>query len=290
MTPLHSCAPIASTVVRVRTGAVALTAAGMLMVLMGIPVLAQDSDPVAARVNGVEVRQSDLAIAEEEFGSNIPGNTSADKRDALISYFTDMILVARAAEAKGMGSTTEFARKLSFAKTKILMETMLQAETKAAVTDTALRKVYDEAVKEMGKEEEVHARHILVETEDEAKIVLAELKKGAEFEKLAKEKSKDPSAATNGGDLGYFAKDQMVPEFADTAFKLPKGQLSDPVKSQFGWHVIRSEDKRMKPVPEFDAVKPQLVQYVVRNAQAAMIAKLREGASIEKMPAPEEKK
>jgi peptidyl-prolyl cis-trans isomerase C len=286
MTPTHSRAPGASA----RAGVFGLAFAGVLLMLSPVPALAQDRDPVAARVNGFEIRQSDLAIVEEEFGSSIPGNSSAEKRDALIGYYTDMILVARAAEAKGVGSTTEFARKLSFAKAKLLMEALLQEEAKAAVTDAALRKVYEQAVKEMGKEEEVHARHILVETEDEAKAVVAELKNGGNFEKLAKEKSKDPSAAQNGGDLGYFTKEQMVPEFADTAFKLPKGQLSDPVKSQFGWHVIRSEDKRNKPVPEFDKVRPQLVQFVVRNAQASMIAKLREGAKIEKMPAPEEKK
>ena len=273
-----------------RTRLLGLALAGLCLVLAPASVSAQQGDPVAARVNGFEIRQSDLAVAEEEFGDQLPGNSSAEKREALINYYADMILMARAAESKGMGSTVEFARKLSFAKTKLLMDTLLREEAKSAVTEAELRKVYDQAVKQMGKEEEVHARHILVESEDEAKAVLAELKKGGDFEKLAKEKSKDPSAAQNGGDLGYFAKDQMVPEFAETAFKLPKGQLSEPVKTQFGWHVIRAEDKRTKPVPTFDQVRPQLVQFVVRNAQAAMVAKLREGAKIEKLPPPAEKK
>ena len=280
MTPLHSLFQFSRLL--------GLALAGALVVLGAAPVLAQQ-DPVAARVNGFEIRQSDLAIAEEEFGGSVPGN-GAEKRDALISYYADMILMARAAEQKGLGSTTDFARRLAFAKTKLLMDIYLQEEAKTAVTDAALRKVYDEAVQGMGKEEEVHARHILVETEDEAKAVLAELKKGGDFEKLAKAKSKDPSAAQNGGDLGFFSKEQMVPEFAETAFKLGKGQLSDPVKSQFGWHVIRAEDKRTKPVPAFEQVKPQLVQFVVRNAQAATVAKLREGANIEKLPAPADKK
>jgi peptidyl-prolyl cis-trans isomerase C len=267
-----------------------LALAGLCLTLTPASVPAQDRDPVAARVNGFEIRQSDLAIAEEEIGEALPGN-GAEKREALINYYADMILMARAAESKGMGSTVEFARKLGFAKTKLLMETLLRAEAKSAVTDAELRKVYDQAVKQMGKEEEeVRARHILVESEDEAKAVLAELKNGGDFEKLAKAKSKDPSAAQNGGDLGYFTKDQMVPEFAETAFKLPKGQLSDPVKTQFGWHVIRAEDKRAKAVPTFDQVRPQLVQFVVRNAQAAMVAKLREGAKIEKLPPPAEQK
>ena len=282
-TQFRAHAPIMA---RARAGALGLAVAGLVLGLS--PALAQSGDPVAARINGFEVRQSDLAAAEEEFGANLP--EGAARRDALIGYYTDLILLARAAEAKGIGSTTDFAKKLQFAKAKLLMETLLKAEAKAAVTEEALRKVYDQAVKEMGKEEEVHARHILLKTEDEAKAVLAELKKGGDFEKLAKEKSTDPSAKTNGGDLGFFGKDQMVPEFADAAFKLEKGQLSEPVKSQFGWHVIRSEDKRTKPIPEYDKVKPQLEQFVVRNAQAALITKLREDAKIEKMPAPDEKK
>ena len=112
----------------------------------------------------------------------------------------------------------------------------------------------------------MRARHILVETEDEAKAILDQLKGGADFATLAKEKSKDPGAA-EGGDLGYFTKDQMVPEFAEVAFKMYPGQLSDPVKTQFGWHVIKLEDKRTKQPPEFDKVKDQIEAY--RGAQGA---------------------
>jgi len=285
MTPTHFRAP---TTAQARSGALALALTAVMLALTPAPAPAQGDDPVAARINGLEIRQSDLAIAEDELGSSLPDG--AAKRDALIGYYADLILLARAAEAKGMGSSIEFAKKLQFAKAKLLMETLLKAEAKTAVTDEALHKVYDQAVKEMGKEEEVHARHILLKTEDEAKAVLAELKKGGDFDKLAKAKSTDPSAKTNGGDLGYFAKGQMVPEFAEAAFKLEQGELSEPVKSQFGWHIIRAEDKRTKPVPAFDKVKPQLEQFVVRNAQAALIKKLREGAKIEKLPAPGEKK
>ncbi len=128
------------------------------------------------------------------------------------------------------------------------MEALLQNTAKAAETEPEMHKVYDEAVKEMGTEQEVHARHILVETEEEAKAVEAELKDGADFAEEAKKKSKDPGAA-NGGDLGWFTKDQMVPEFSEAAFKLDKGQISDPIHTQFGWHIIKVEDKRAKPTP-----------------------------------------
>jgi peptidyl-prolyl cis-trans isomerase C len=142
----------------------------------------------------------------------------------------------------------------------------------------------------MTGEQEVRAHHILVESEDEAKAVLAELKKGTDFEALAKLKSKDPGAQAEGGDLGYFTKDQMVPEFAETAFKLDKGQLSDPVKSQFGWHIIRVDDKRERPIPPFDQVKDQVQTFVSRKAQADVITKLRQTAKIERLDKPADAK
>ncbi len=170
----------------------------------------------------------------------------------------------------------------------------MQATAKEALTDDAMHKVYDEAVKQMGQEQEVHARHILIRAaagdekaskaaEDKIKAIIARLKKGEDFEKVAKEVTEDPSGKANGGDLGYFSKEQMVPEFSNVAFKLEKGQISEPVKTQFGWHVLKVEDKRVKPMPKFEDVKPQIEQYVARKAQAELVQKLRAEAKIEKM-------
>jgi peptidyl-prolyl cis-trans isomerase C len=243
----------------------------------------QSNDPVVAKVNGAEIRSSDLAIAEEEVGGNLPAMSPEGKRDYLVTYVSDMMLVAKAAEDKKMADDDAFKRRLAYLRNKLLMETMLHADAKTAVNDAAMHKVYDEAAKQMAGEKEVRARHILVETEDEAKAVVEELKKGTDFAELARLKSKDPGAAAEGGDLGYFTKDQMVPEFAETAFKLDKGQLSDPIKTQFGWHVIKVEDKRDRPVPSFDQVKDQIENYVVRKAQAETISKLRQDAKIERL-------
>ena len=256
--------------------AAALLAAG--------PALSQ-SDPVVAKVNGMEIRESDLTMAEEDVGQNPQTQqlTGDAKRDYLVFYVADVMLVAKAAEGKKVGDQKEFKSRLAFIRNKLLMETLLQQEGKAALTDAAMKKVYDDAVKQMGAEQEMRARHILVPTEDEAKAVLAEIKKGTDFAELAKQKSKDPGAAAEGGDLGYFGKEQMVPEFAETAFKMDKGQMSDPVKTQFGWHIIKVEDKRAKPVPEFTQVKEQVETYVVRKAQADYIHKLQEGAEIERL-------
>ena len=249
------------------------------------PLARAQDDPVVARVNGAEIRQSDLAVAEEDAGNQVAQMAPDAKREYLVSFLADMMLVAKAAEAKKIQDGADFKRRLNLARTKLLMEQFLQAEAKTAVTDAAMRKVYEEAIGQMSKEPEVRARHILVETEDEAKTVLAELKKGADFAELAKSKSKDPGSA-DGGDLGYFTKDQMVPEFSEVAFKLDKGALSDPVKSQFGWHIIKVEDKRERQPPEFDKVKEQLETYVVRRSQVEMITKLRNEAKIERLTPP----
>lgn len=246
---------------------------------------AEDADAVIARVNGVEIRQSDLTNAEDEIGGNMPQMAPEQKRDYLIAYLGDVILLSQAAQQQKIGDRDSVKHRIEFERNKVLMETLLQDVGQSAMTDEAMHKVYDEAVKQMANEQEVHARHILVATEDEAKAIEAELKKGADFATLAKQKSKDPGAA-EGGDLGYFTKDQMVPEFAEVAFKLDKGQISDPVKTQFGWHIIKVEDKRIKPTPTFDQVKGQIENYVAHRAQAELVQKLRSAANIERLDRP----
>jgi peptidyl-prolyl cis-trans isomerase C len=270
--------------------AVALFGA-FLLALPAAPAVAQAADPVIAKVDGAEVRESDFALAEEDLGSNIPQQLNGDaRRDFILSYLTDIILVAKAAEGKKVADTADFKTKLNFIRSKLLMETILQSEGKTAVTEQAMKKVYEDAVKQMGGDEEVRARHILVPTEAEAKAIIAQIMKGESFEKLAKEKSKDPGAAAQGGDLGYFTKDQMVPEFAEMAFKLPKGTISDPVKTQFGWHIIRVEDKRSKAPPPFEQVKDQVETFVQRKAQADYVTKLREAAKVERLDKPADSK
>jgi peptidyl-prolyl cis-trans isomerase C len=243
---------------------------------------ASASDPVIARVNGVDIKQSDLALAEEDVGADVQAASPEAKREHLISYLADIIMVTQAADKKNLADNPDFKRRLAFLRSKLLMGYELQQEAKTALTDEALKQTYDEAVKSMSGQEEVRARHILVEGEDEAKAIIEQLKGGADFATLAKEKSKDPGAA-EGGDLGYFTKDQMVPEFADVAFKMYPGQLSNPVKTQFGWHVIKVEDKRIKQPPEFEKVKDQIEAYLARKAQSDFIAKLRQSAKVERL-------
>jgi len=244
-------------------------------------------DSVVARVNGVDIKQSDLVLAEEDAGPEMQAASPDARREQLISYLADIIMVTQVADKKNIADNPDFKRRLAFLRNKLLMGFELQEEVKAAINEEALRQTYVEAVKSMTGQEEVRARHILVETEDEAKAVLEEIKGGADFATLAKEKSKDPGAA-EGGDLGYFTKEQMVPEFADVAFKMYAGQLSNPVKTQFGWHIIKLEDRRSKQPPEFEKVRDQIEAFLSRKAQTDFIAKLRQSAKIERLDKPPE--
>ncbi len=248
------------------------------------PAAAAAADPVVVVIDGTPIRASDVLIAEEDIGPGLPPQLQGDQRkEYVLSFLTDMTLLAKAAEAQKLDQTPEFAQRAAYARTKALMESLMTKEAKAAVTAEAKRKTYEEFVKSSPAETEVRARHILVEDEGNAKDIAKKAKAGEDFVKLAKENSKD--SAEDGGDLGYFTKEQMVPEFAEAAFKLEKGQVSDPVKSQFGWHIIKLEDKRQKPVPAYEQVEDQVEQYLVRKSQADLVTKLRADAKVEKTTA-----
>ena len=206
----------------------------------------------------------------------------ATKQENLLAFLIDMKIVSKAAEDKKVEDSEDFKKRLAFARNRLLMDSLLAPKARPRPPTRPMKKVYDDAAKQITGEQEVHARHILVETEDEAKAVKAELDKGADFAELAKKKSKDPGAS-DGGDLGFFTKEQMVPEFSAVAFALEPGKISDPVKSQFGWHIIKVEEKRNRKAPDFEQVKAQIETYVTRKAQADYVAKLREGAKIERM-------
>jgi peptidyl-prolyl cis-trans isomerase C len=274
---------------RMKFGFASTAVAGCLAValLAGLPLRAEEANPVLAKVNGAEIRASDVALAEEELGPSLAQMDPATKKENVLSFLIDMKIVSKEAEDKKIADRDDFKTRLAFARNRLLMDNLLAVEGKAATTDENMKKVYEEAAKQISGEQEVHARHILVETEDQAKKIEADLKKGADFAELAKKESKDPGAS-DGGDLGFFTKDQMVPEFSAAAFALEPGKISDPVKTQFGWHVIKVEEKRTRKAPEFEQVKPQIETYLVRKAQADYVAKLRTAAKVERMDKPED--
>jgi peptidyl-prolyl cis-trans isomerase C len=238
---------------------------------------------VIARVNGSDITEADLEIADQDPALQLPGVPEAQKRDLLIGYLIDLKLGAKAAADAKVGDSAEFVRKMAYARDKALLDAYLDQQAKKAVTPEASRKLFDETVKNLAPEPEVHARHILVETEDEAKKAYARIKGGEDFAKVASDLSKDPGSKDDGGDLGFFTKDRMVAPFAEAAFKLEPGQVSEPVKTQFGWHIIKVEEKRTKPVPSYDDMKEQVDTYLGRKAQQDLIVDLRQSAKIERL-------
>src|SRR6202795_4702361 len=279
---MTSSFPETKTGLRFGLASAAVTGCLAAVLLAGLPARAEDANPVLAKVNGAEIRQSDLNLAEEELGPSLAQMDPATKKENVLAFLIDMKIVAKAAEGKKIEDRDDFKTRLAFTRNRLLMDSLLAVEGKAATTDEAMKKVYEDASKQITGEQEVHARHILVETEDEAKAVKEELNKGADFAELAKKKSKDPGAS-DGGDLGFFTKDQLVPEFSTVAFTLEPGKIADPVKSQFGWHIIKVEEKRGRKAPDFEQVKSQIETYVTRKAQADYVAKLRETAKVERM-------
>ena len=236
---------------------------------------------VLAKIDGVPITEDDLADAMIDIGPGLPQKLDPTQRQKyVLDYLIDMKLVAKKALADKMDSGAVFTRRLAYFHDKLAMEAVLTDVAAKAATDEAEHKAYDEAAKAQPPQPEVHARHILLPSEDDAKAALERIKKGEDFAKVATELSKDPGG--EGGDLGWFTKDKMVPEFADAAFKMEPGQVSDPVKSQFGWHVIKVEEKRMKTFPPFEQIKDQAARYVAQKAQSDLIAKLHEGVKIER--------
>ncbi|MBN9062548.1 MAG: peptidylprolyl isomerase [Rhizobiales bacterium 65-9] len=245
-------------------------------------------DTVIARVDGQPITMRDLTAAAEDLGQQLPEQlTPEQRRDYLVNYLTDLKIAAKAATGEKLQDTPEFKARLAYLSDKALVDQYLEQAAKKAVTEEGMRKLYDETMKNAAPEMEARARHILVESEDEAKKIYERVTTGKEdFAKVAAELSKDPGSGKEGGDLGYFTKDRMVPEFADAAFKLEPGQISQPVKSQFGWHVIKLEDKRAKPAPPFEQVKPQIEQYMTRKAHTELIMALRAKSKVERLDKP----
>jgi peptidyl-prolyl cis-trans isomerase C len=242
-----------------------------------------DDKPLAI-VDGQPITQQNVDDALADIGSGLPESLDAAGRQKYaLDYLIDLKLVAKKGAADKLDDTPDFQRKLAYFREKLAMEAVLGKVAKEADTPAAEKAAYDAAAKAQPPQEEVHARHILLPDEDSAKKAEARVKGGEDFAKVADELSKDPGA--KGGDLGWFTKDRMVPEFADVAFKLKPGEISDPVKTQFGWHVIKVEGTRTKSFPPFDQVKEQAARYVQQKAQADLIGALHKDAKIERFDA-----
>jgi peptidyl-prolyl cis-trans isomerase C len=262
-----------------------LAGVAMFACLTGSPAMAQDNK-VVAKIDGIEITEQEIALAGEDLGERIAQVPAAQRREYLLGYLSDLKIGARAAERAKIAELPEFTLRMNYFRQKVLMDEYISRQSKAAASTEAARKLYDDTMKTMKPEEEVRARHILVEKEDEAKAALARLRKGEDFAKVAAELSRDPGSGKEGGDLGYFTQDRMVPQFGAVAFQLKAGDVSEPVQTQFGWHVIKVEDKRSKPLPKFEDVKGEIETYLVRKAQQDIVMGLRGDLKLERLDQP----
>lgn len=255
-----------------------------LLAVLGTLAIAQPAfadGEVLARVDGRDITRADVKFAEAEIGPELNNVPEADRLRAVVEYLVDNTILAAAAEKENLGNGTEFQLRLDYYRKRALRDTLFDVKVQKAVGEADAKKFYDDQVAKITPEEEFRARHILVEKEDDAKAIADRIAKGEDFAAIAKASSKDPGSGANGGDLGYFGKGQMVKPFEDAVMALKVGQVSAPVKSNFGFHIIKLEDRRSKPLPTFDSVKDRIVASLVSQKAQALMAELRASAKIE---------
>lgn len=237
-------------------------------------------DPVIAKVGDEQILRSDIEAAFQNLPDEYKSVPFPQIFPMLLTSMIDSKLVAADARARKLDQDPEYQKNLKMVADQLLERVAVRQEIDKAMTDEKLRMTYNETYADGAVE--VHARHILLKTADEANAVIKELAGGADFGELAKAKSTGPSAS-RGGDLGFFAKGQMVPAFETAAFDLAPGKYTnEPVQTQFGYHVIKVEERRKADAPAFEEVVDELRQKAAQDAGSAYVERLREGAKIER--------
>lgn len=243
---------------------------------------ATDEPPnaVIAKVNGVPITYDDIALAEDELMAMVGKLPEGRRFEILVGHMVDRIVASQAAEKAGLAQDPRVLQRVSFMQRKAMQDVFIGGELLKRVTDADVEAYYAKEIQDGPDDEEVRARHILLDSREAADAVVVALNDGVDFETLAKERSKGPSGPS-GGDLGYFTKDAMVEPFANAAFKMQAGQMSAPVKTQFGWHIIKVEDRRSKPKPALVDVRDQIFQILIGEARQDIYAKMRGEADVE---------
>ncbi|MDG2244390.1 MAG: peptidylprolyl isomerase [Rhodospirillaceae bacterium] len=244
---------------------------------------AQTSDTVVAELNGTPITFNEIAAFQQTI-PNAAEMETASILPRLIEFYIDQQLMGSAARGRGLENDPDVQLQLQRLEDELVRQAYLRDEISDRVTEDRIREAYDKKMETYVQDEEVKARHILVETEDEANAILRELSDGATFEDLARDRSTGPSGP-QGGDLGYFTRGTMVPEFSESAFALSAGEItSSPVKTDFGWHLIKVEEKRLKPAPTFEEMRVEVRNELSDAAVQAVLTELRGRAEIRITP------
>ena len=260
-----------------RTALIAATA----LTLSAASLSAQAPGDVVAKVGDTVITEADIAFAARDLGQELQRFPPAQWRSILTDVLVDMTLLAKEAEKEGLQKDEDFQRQVKFLTTQALRNAYVSQKLEASITEAELKAAYDAELANFKGEEEVRARHILVKTKEEAEKLIKELDGGADFAELAKANSSDGSAAA-GGDLGFFGKGRMVPEFETAAFALEPGKYTkEPVQSQFGWHVLKLDEKRIQPAPAFEDVQDGLRNKLMRDRYTKLMTDLKAAHKVE---------
>lgn len=257
------------------------------MTVLGTDVRAEEAgdaskadDVVVATVNGSEIRFSDVLLAEEEMGQTLAQLPEQTRFQYMLSMLIDRQILADAALKDGLADDPGVLQRQAYFDKKALRDVYWTKRLLAEVTEEKAKEYYQETIAAAEPEEEIYGRHLLVPSEEAARAAMAEIAGGKPFAEVAAAVSVGPSKS-EGGDLGYFVRGDMVPAFSDVAFALKDGEVSEPVKTKFGWHVITVEDRRMRETPSYEAVRSQLMSEMVQVKSQELMDSLREGAKID---------
>jgi len=260
-----------------------------MVVALGVPLadvaFGQDTTPpaddkVIAVVNGHEIRISEAQMASDDIIGLLPDLPPKARYPFVVNYLIERHLLAQRAVKEGVAETDDYKKRLALYQAKALRDAYFFEKIKPAVTEEEVKAAYDKEAARVQQTERVRARHILVGTEKEAKEILARIEKGEKFEDLAKQYSLDGSK-DYGGDLGYFSVGEMVPEFSKAAFALKKGEVSQPVKTDFGWHIIKLEDRKTGVAQPYDQVKAAIRNILVRKKVQEVVDQTRAASKVE---------
>lgn len=266
----------------VKVSKISLAAAGLaISVSFGAGALSAQEAPVVARVGDATITETEVSLAAADFANELAQVPEAQRRGILVNVLVDMELLAQAGEDAGLDKAPEFEKRVEFLRRRALRNAFVEQELVNSLTDEEVKAAYDRQIASFKPQEELRARHILVGSREEAEKIIAELDAGGSFEELAAENSTD-GTAQNGGDLGYFSRGQMVDPFEDAVFELEAGSYTkEPVETQFGWHVIKLEDKRMSAPPPLADVEDQVRTILLRQKFEETMAALRAKYKVE---------
>jgi len=235
---------------------------------------------VVARVNGYEITAKEVEMAAEDVAAQLANVPPKMRYPLIVQYLIERHLLAQKALKEGLADSEEYKRRVRFYQFKALRDAYFHQKIKPRITREKVRKIYEEETRKIKPVERVRARHILVSTREEAEKVLRELEGGAKFADLARKYSKDGSKEF-GGDLGYFTFEEMVPEFSKAVFALKVGEVSRPVKTEYGWHIIKLEDRKKVGPRPFEQVAPSIEALLLRQEVQKEVAGLGKAGKIE---------